>query len=72
MKEKIRLTTLQTVQKGEERKERKNQLPSIKFQDEPQLGKHFSAGMESELEKLFIFQLIKSLPLRKISEINWQ
>ena len=29
------------------------QLPSIKLQDEPQLGKSFSAGMETDLGKLF-------------------
>lgn len=52
------LMLLQTLFKELETKSLKikkmYQLPSIKLQDEPQLGKPFSVGIESDLEKLFL------------------
>lgn len=38
---------------------KKYQLLYIKFRDEPQLGKPFSAGKPSDLEKLFFFNWLK-------------
>lgn len=61
---------VQIVTKSLRKEKKKNQLPSINFQDEPQPGKPFSAGKESDLEKLF--QLVKSLPLGKILELDLQ
>lgn len=42
------------------------QLLSIKFQDEPQLGKPFFAGKESDLEKLFFFNWLKVCLLERL------
>lgn len=42
----------------------------MKFQDEPQLGERFPAGLEYDLGKLFLIG--EKLPLWKILQINLQ